>query len=435
MRAFNGPWTVSPRPVLRALFWLRWFAIGAQLVVILAIAPAMGLRLPVAVLLVAPVVLTAWNLLELWRLQRTPPVTAPGAWLSLMVDLLALTWLLYWSGGHANPFVSLYLVVLALSCVALPVRWTLATTLLAIVAYSLLVEFHQPLSGLAGAAAFDRHLAGMWVNFVLSAVLIVGVGSFLVHSLRTRERALAEARARRRRDQQVLGLAAAVAGAAHELATPLSSAATRDDDALPEPARADVAALDDELTRCRRRLRALLGAARLEAGSEIRRRRICELLQTMAREWRESRPAVRLALEGAAFDDHRVIAADSGLESALHGLLANAMRAAAAAPEPAVVFSAERRGDDLVLEIRDNGAGPAPGLAEQLGISAVRSASGGFGVGLVLADAAIDALGGEVVLERRAGGGTTTRVVLPLARLVLEEPPRADAAAAPLAAT
>lgn len=41
----------------------------------------------------------------------------------------------------------------------------------------------------------------------------------------------------------------------------------------------------------------------------------------------------------------------------------------------------------------------------------------GFGIGLFLANATIERLGGSVLLLKRADGGTCTRIILPLVAL------------------
>ena len=50
----------------------------------------------------------------------------------MRLDLVSLTFLLYLSGGPANPFVIFYLVNLSLAAVVLPSRWSWTLTIFAI---------------------------------------------------------------------------------------------------------------------------------------------------------------------------------------------------------------------------------------------------------------------------------------------------------------
>jgi two-component system sensor histidine kinase RegB len=56
-----------------------------------------------------------------------------------------LGYLLYFTGGASNPFITLLLVPIALSAAALSVRALLAVSALAGVAYLILLRWHVPL--------------------------------------------------------------------------------------------------------------------------------------------------------------------------------------------------------------------------------------------------------------------------------------------------
>lgn len=72
------------------------------------------ISLPVSKLLWgAGLLFFAW-LITLVRLRGGWPVTELEVGLHLIADISALTWLLYHAGGSSNPFVSAYLVPIAL---------------------------------------------------------------------------------------------------------------------------------------------------------------------------------------------------------------------------------------------------------------------------------------------------------------------------------
>jgi len=69
------------------------------------------------------------------------------------------------------------------------------------------------------------HLAGMWVNFALSALVISWFVTRISATLRQRDAQLAQARERQAQRAHVLALGTLAASSAHALATPLATIA------------------------------------------------------------------------------------------------------------------------------------------------------------------------------------------------------------------
>jgi len=104
--------------------------------------------------------------------------------------------------------------------------------------------------------------------------------------------------------------------------------------------------------------------------------------------------------------------ADPALRSALLNLLNNA--ADASPDEMDIVLRWDTV--NITLEIRDHGPGLTPEAAARAGSAFFTTKQEGRGLGLFLANATIERLGGSVRLSNREGGGATTEVVLPLHR-------------------
>lgn len=100
------------------------------------------------------------------------------------------------------------------------------------------------------------------------------------------------------------------------------------------------------------------------------------------------------------------------LRRLIGNLAENAARHSGSAP---VDLDIERRGDDLVVEVRDRG----PGLSEdQLGLVTQKYVSlgdrrGTSGLGLWIVSELTAAMGGSLTLSARDGGGLVARLVLP----------------------
>ena len=134
---------------------------------------------------------------------------------------------IYFTGGYTNPFVSLYLLPISLAAASLPRAYAWSIGALCGVCYSLVWRWHVPLPPVNArfGSDFDLHVAGMWVNFLIAAALIVFFVGRMARLVRRRDQELAALREAALRDQQIVELGTLAAGTAHELNTPLSTLA------------------------------------------------------------------------------------------------------------------------------------------------------------------------------------------------------------------
>src|SRR5262249_9182438 len=123
----------------------------------------------------------------------------------------------------------LYLVNIALAAVVLRPRWTWTLVAVSLACFGTL--FAQPRWGAGTAPAlgheahFRMHLQGMWVAFGVAAIFIVYFVQRVTRALAARDAELAAAQLATARHERLAALATLAAGAAHELATPLSTIA------------------------------------------------------------------------------------------------------------------------------------------------------------------------------------------------------------------
>lgn len=414
MAAMNTP--TPPAAVnLRRLVLLRTIALGGQaLAVWVAVVP---LRMPVPqqplVAILAGLALV--NVLTGLRLGRDWPVRDGELFAHFLLDVLAFTGLLYFTGGSTNPFVPLYLLPIALAAVVLPRAyvWALATATVA--GYTALLFFYVPLPGTHAPHddAFRLHVVGMWAGFLLSAGLISWFSVKMADTRRERDRLAAEMREQALRHERVLALGTLATGAAHELGTPLSTLAVLVKDLAPDRpvSAATLTILREQVVRCREILASLTaeaGAARAEAGAS---RPLDDYLREVVAKWCAMRPEVSVITQLRGTEPVPRIVSEQTLSQAITSILNNA---ADVSPQ-SVEVNGEWSDDQLVLEIADRGPGLAPEVRARVGASVVTTKGEGLGLGLFLAHTTLHRLGGRVALAPRAGGGTLCRLTLPLA--------------------
>jgi two-component system, sensor histidine kinase RegB len=407
---------------LRRLLLMRWFAIAGWLAIVMAAQPLLDIVLPLAPMLAIVVLLAGFNLFTRRRLGRGGAVADGELFAQLCVDITALTLLLFFSGGGANPLVSLFLPSIAIAAVVLPGRFAWGVVCLSVAAYSLLVFWNVPLSVPDAERATRLHLAGMWLIFVASAALIAWFVARMAAAIRSRDLELAAAREEVLRNERVVALGSLAAGAAHELGTPLGTMAVLAGELERNPeldaaAREDLALLREQVEHCKgiiTSLAARAGQTRAEGGAAIALDRWLE--QTIER-WRRLRPhaVAKVSLHGTA-PAPRVVG-EATLEQALLNLFDNAADAGDGRVDIEAGWDAGR----LSLEVRDHGPGFDESVLLAAGRAFITTRAEGTGIGLFLAHAAVERLGGRIVLANRDGGGALTRVELPLENIRAEE--------------
>ncbi|MCC6657262.1 MAG: HAMP domain-containing histidine kinase [Rhodocyclaceae bacterium] len=403
---------------LRRLVLMRWFAVAGQFALAVAAGPLLDIELPLAPMLGIIALQAGFNLLTLRRVALGSAAGDAELFTQLGVDITALTLLLFFSGGAANPLVSLYLPGIAIAAVVLPGRLAWGVVALSVAAYSLLAFWNIPLPMADAERATRLHLAGMWLIFVASAALIAWFVARMAAAIRSRDRELAAAREEALRNERVVALGGLAAGAAHELGTPLATMAIlvgelgRNTELGPET-QEDLALLREQIEHCKgiiTGLAARAGQARAEGGAALDLDRWLE--QVVAR-WHRLRPhaEAEVSLRGTATP--RVVG-EATLEQALLNLFNNA----ADAGDGHIEIESEWDGTKLRIEIRDRGPGFDENVLLQAGRAFITTRPEGTGIGLFLAHAAVERLGGRIVLANREGGGAVTRVELPLERIL-----------------
>ncbi len=395
---------ILPIETQRRLIAVRGALVLGESIGVALLAGLLDARLPLASL--GGVILLHLGLEAVaWMRLRQGGLGAAEVLLHLAVDATGIAALVYLTGGYANPFISLLLVPLILAAVTLPPLHAWGMAAWVAVLYTLLMRFYRPLEiHVSPEAAVDLHLSGMWLNFLLTAALVAAFAGRLAATLRRRDAALAEAREQRLRDEQLFALGLQAASAAHDLATPMASVRitldelSRDyagDDELGPP----FALLSGQLSRMETVLDRLGRAARARGTGdpvpEEATRWLARVLEHWGLMWPDAR--VHAALPESVGE----VAGDAALEAVMVALLNNA---AQVSPLD-IAITAERVGGRVAIQVADRGPG----------MKSAATKPGGWGVGLELARATLERLGGTLDLRERPGGGLAARVEIPLA--------------------
>jgi two-component system sensor histidine kinase RegB len=410
----------NARELTWTLAWLRLSAVAGQALTVVVVAFWMRLPIPVGGLALGIALLFVFELAVFWRLRRRWPVTSLEAVAHIAVDIAALTWLLYLTGGATNPFVSLLVLPITLAAAALPLRHVAIVAMLAAACYLVLIPWHVALPVLHDAQAggdFNLHILGMAINFVITAAALSFFVTRLARMLRARERDVQRDRERALRDEGILAIATQAAGAAHELNTPLSTMRTllaelkrehADDRGLAD----DLELLAGQAERCRDILRELVALGTRQLAGTPQRMPLAAFVRDSESRFHLLRPEVELAIRIEGEAEAREIEAEPSLRHALINLLSNAADASLAAGSARVELSVAANAAQVEFGVRDFGAGTE---AELVARSAFQSSKrDGLGLGLALAHATAERLGGELRAELQPDRGLLQRLRVPL---------------------
>lgn len=221
-----------------------------------------------------------------------------------------------------------------------------------------------------------------------------------------------------------------IANVAHELRTPLARIGVAIDlaqDGDPAVARESLAEIATDLGELERLVSDILASARMDLAQStttgdgappLRRRRLAieEVVDGAVQRLGQLYPARRVEVEVEPglpqVDGDEVL-----LRRVLHNLLDNARKYSP--PASAIQVRALRRGGEILVQVVDRGEGMSEEEQRQLFTPFFRAdrsrarATGGVGLGLVLARRIVEAHGGTITVESAPGAGTTVGVALP----------------------
>lgn len=411
------------------LIQLRWIAVFGQLATIVVAAAVLRVRLPLAPLLLAPLLLIVINLAAAKVVVQAKAFSQRELFSALMIDVVALCWQLYYSGGATNPFTFLFLLQIVIGAIILEARWSWLVALNACLCMAFLTFRYEPLQLPPHFATdqFRLYIYGSLFCFVLAAVLLIVFVVRLDRSRRESDARLAAYYRQAAEEDHIIRMGLLASGAAHELGTPLSSISVILGDWSHEPTiaadpdmAADLSDVRRELDRCKTIVSGILMSAGELRGVDPAVTSVRGFVEDLADEWSARIPGELRVIDRLPEDVE--IIADPGLRQIVGNVIDNAIEVS---PD-LVLFevwlegeAAERR---MIFTVSDRGPGFAPEVLNRIGQPYISTKGrDGGGLGLFLVVNVIRKLGGTVSVENRESGGASVQLAIPLATLALEE--------------
>ena len=454
-----------------------------QLVTILVAAPLASTSVPILPLLLLVGVTSVTNVFYGWWLSRFHEdvnaevsssrdiVLTRVAFVLMAMDLMMLTAMLYLSGGVDNPFSFFFFVNLAVGGVMLDLMASWALAGLAVMGYGVLLIMSRPVPGLTtqttdavtlalGAGdpvVFPIREIGLLVAFATCASVVTYFVNKTSAQLRRRERDLRESEAQRAESARLEGLTTLAAGAAHELATPLSTIAVVCRELThhlekcdkPDSVNDDLSLIEGQLEHCRQILARMRSASGDMAANQWNQTTLGDLIDatlegirdphrvevvspaesllgvslsesgpsTGSTENSEPRSTQEDAPEETDLEELPLWLPEEAVAQAIRNLIHNGLDASES--ESIVTLESRVVGDRVHFRIRDSGAGMSDDVMRRAGdpFFTTKTPDRGMGLGLFLTRNVITRLGGKLEFRSQPGAGTTALVDLPIRML------------------
>lgn len=415
----------SIRQGLQRLLLLRSFVAASGIAGFLLFQAFSSLQGPVLFLLSIVAAIFASVAFGIWRLKAASVISNGEVFGHLLFDVFFLILLLLYTGGASNPLISYLLVLLAVTATLLPKFYVniFAFSSIAIYTFFILLDLRSDHSSGADAMGqemtFQLHLVGMWVIFVVSAILISVFITRMASTIKVREATLAKARENEIRNEQLVAIGTLAAGTAHALGTPLSTMAvllteldrSNLQDLDLKEVKEDISLLKEQVTRCKDSLGELTRYYNKDGG-EDQPVPLSVFVSEIKDYIANIHPMSNIDFTTDS-DSGLPIASDLSLKHAIINIIENSIKAA----EKQVLvkfYSDESAAEQLEIAISDDGPGIPPEVLEKVGEPFISMRKESMGIGIFLANAAIQKLGGTIELFNLKQGGAKTLIKLPL---------------------
>jgi len=372
--------------------------------------------------------------------QRKWRASVSSLTLQLIADIVIVASMLAFSGGVHNPFFALLLLPLLLTVGILPLstQYTLLATILS--AATLLILIPAPASSniaqlpnsiytllfaLDGGVVRDTPFnpldvlakLGLWLNLLLIASITAFFLSRLHQRLDDQQQALQAAEVASREQQYLLTLGLNAASTAHELSTPLATIsllASEAQDAYDhhETHEAKVALehIQTLVQTCKQQISVSLTHHHLNRSHQLRILPWSDYLQQLITHWQALRPnaSVILNIESQYLMPSTIDLPQ--LTQAITTLLSNANDASNQSATLTLTWSSQQ----VSICVQNKGIGFSDRLLATFPMPQMSDKVDGHGMGLTLAHASIQRLGGEMRLTNPKQGGAQACIMLPV---------------------
>ncbi len=404
---------------------LRWLVV-AGIAAAVAAARIFGAQFESTTIFLILGLFAFWNLVLPWIENRFEASSKSVLFLQMTVDLVAVTSVLWHSGGLMNPFVGFFIVNVLVAGLLLNSLLTVVISIFATIC--VLVLLQAPPIFMNGEPLVLRS-SPIWLSLPVGLIVLIFLTTaFILVFLARLGRALELLRHRVKMD----ALGRLVAGLAHEIGTPLNSILVLSkelESSAPEEHKKDLGIIANQAKRCGEIVSLLLGYSR----TMVRRSEEVKYTPVKIVPWIQEtydwlvdaeskkfpdrkRPTIPLVIRAEGIPD-TISLPQLIMRQVLENLLKNARDAVSNVSDPRIqaeIF-VDTADEEWIFVISDNGPGFSKEEQERAFEAFFSTKLQGFGsgLGLYISYYLLSQVGGRIVIEEHSSPGAKMRVTLP----------------------
>jgi len=333
--------------------------------------------------------------------------------LSILYDLIQLSFLLYLTGGLTNPFSILILVPTTIAVTFLSKRSSIIIAAVSIFMLSILAIKHYPLPG--PAIVLPKHyLIGLWASLTIGIIFLGNYAYSITIEDRKRSKAFDNLEKALSRERELKSLGGLAAAAAHELATPLGTITLVIEDLKKQLGKNpkfknDVELLNSQIKRCKVILKDL-SADPNKQDSFIENVTLKNLIQEIIFSF-EIPKNKNIKIIDREFENNFMVTRKIELIYAMRNIIDNAIKFA----EKKIEIEFLNKDKKIELNVSDDGTGFSQDIIQKLGEPYIKSSlvaknKRGLGLGIFISKTLLERTGAKVLFKKSNLGGALVNI-------------------------
>jgi len=393
---------------------LRWVALAVQL---LSIVPGLYFgflqQQALSYFLLVLFTMSLVNIFSMLLYSKGREIKHHHLLIQLTFDLIALSALLFLTGGFQNPFASLLLFHAALGPLLLSPKWNvLYFFLLAIVIIAL---YFAPTPSTALTAHSQSVV--LLTTQIIVAFVIWQFTTWLSKTLATFRRHVNQLEQHENRMDRLRAVGALASGFSHEFATPLNvlklrlGRIRRKLEDLDPSQSDDCTVAGDAIDQCEISLRNLL-KAQVDANTySLQKTPITSFVRRICESWHLAHPDSMISYSDPPQDDHLCLVPQLALSQTILSILDNSWQAD---PNSSIQIKFSTSDQWISISIVDAGPGIPDTILEKIGEPFLTTKSDGTGLGLYNAYNLLEAIDGKLEVSNVNPNGACVKLIFPL---------------------
>lgn len=334
--------------------------------------------------------------------------------LSILYDLIQLSFLLYLTGGLTNPFSILILVPTTIAVTFLSKRSSVVIASVSIFMLSILAIKHYPLPG--PAIVLPKHyLLGLWASLTIGIIFLGNYAYSITIEDRKRSKAFDNLEKALSRERELKSLGGLAAAAAHELATPLGTITLVIEDLKKQLGKNpkfknDVELLNSQIKRCKVILKDLSTDPNKQ-DSFIENVTFKNLIQEIIFSF-EIPKNKNIKIIDRELENNFMVTRKIELIYAMRNIIDNSIKFA----EKKIEIEVLNKDKKIELNVSDDGIGFSQDIVQKLGEPYVKSSlvaknKRGLGLGIFISKTLLERTGAKVLFKKSNLGGALVNII------------------------